>query len=692
MHRLLLFLLVAAPALAAQTRAAAPAPANQSEAPFIATRLGKGTIAVDGPWAFHAGDNPAWASPQFDDGKWTHIAADRSWELQGFRDLTGFGWYRRRIVLEPAPDGDPGWQLAIALAGVQTAAEVYWNGNRVGSYGKLPPDPVWYGSPPLSGFAARAAVMRLGRPQSGVLAIRVWQAPHVFFNFPVEGGLVSPPLLGSEQALATHVSAEWYEGLSSRLCVLGMALLSSVVALLALLAWLRNRGQRMLLWLALYTSHPVAMLPIVLPGLLSFRWNYGLIAPIVCIGDVSLWYLLLWLLDLRGNPRLLRWTWWMAVIAVVGNFGDGALQLFNWTTWPDHLFLTLDIGFTIPSLLVEAWPVVLVVFAFRRRLDAARWFLAIVAMLADLNQAVGYWLFAGYRWTHLTIGRWFAQPLFSILGNPFDAQTILNTLLLVAIVYAVWRYLSEQTRRQTHLDEEFRNAQELQRMLVPESLPEIAGYIVSSAYRPAQEVGGDFFQVIPPRSAKGPALLVVGDVSGKGLKAAMTVSLIVGTLRTLADITTDPAEVLGGLNHRLHERLRGGFATCLVARLEVDGACLIANAGHLPPYCNGHEVPVPPSLPLGIGADSESSIVSLALAPGDTLTLLTDGVVEARNTAGELFGFDRTAAISNQSAEAIATAAQRHGQDDDITVLTLTRLGRDAQSATQLSAPLLVPA
>ena len=674
MRKLLVLLLPTAAALAAQTTGAAPVPARPTgpATPFVATGLGKDTVAIDGPWAFQPGDNPAWASPDFDDTNWAHIATDRSWELEGFRNLTGFGWYRRRIVFEPETNGGPGWQLAIALTGVSSAAEVYWNGRRVGSYGKLPPHPVWYQGPPLAGFAAHSAVMRLGRPQSGVLAIRVWQAPHVFFSDPAEGGLTSPPLLGSERAFAIHVSAEWYEELSTQIWQLWMALLSGLVALLALLAWFRQRSRRMLLWLALYTSHPVAMLPVVLPGLLSFRWGYGLIAPIVCIGDISLWYLLLWLLDLRGNPRLLRWTWWVAAVAVVGDFGDGALQLFNWTTWPDHLFLTLDIGFTIPSLLVEAWPVVLVVFAFRRRLDAARWFLAIVAMLAGLNQSVGYWLLAGARWTHLTLGEWFAKPLFSILGNQFDSQTVLNTLLLIAILYAVWRYQSEQTQHQNRLDEEYHNAQELQRVLVPESLPKLAGYIVSSAYKPAQEVGGDFFQVMAPRRDGGSALLVVGDVSGKGLKAAMTVSLIVGTLRTLADSTTDPAEVLAGLNRQLHERLRGGFATCLVARIDADGNCLIASAGHLPPYRNGQEVPMPPSLPLGISPDNENSVISLELVPGDTLTLLTDGVVEARNASGELFGFERAAAISSQSAENIAHAAQAFGQEDDITVLTLT--------------------
>ena len=116
----------------------------------------------------------------------------------------------------------------------------------------------------------------------------------------------------------------------------------------------------------------------------------------------------------------------------------------------------------------------------------------------------------------------------------------------------------------------------------------------------------------------------------------------------------------------------GGFATCVCADISEDGELTLANAGHLAPYCNGEEIPLDSSLPLGIYHHAEYSETTLKLAPGDQLTFLSDGVVEAQSPTGELFGFDRTAAISTQSAEAIAAAAQAFGQEDDITVLTLT--------------------
>ena len=181
-------------------------------------------------------------------------------------------------------------------------------------------------------------------------------------------------------------------------------------------------------------------------------------------------------------------------------------------------------------------------------------------------------------------------------------------------------------------------------------------------------MGGDFFRVLP--EPDGGVLVVVGDVSGKGLRAAMTVSAIIGALSTLSG--DSPAQLLNALNRALSGNLRGGFVTGLCARIGANGLLTIANAGHLAPYRNGEELPIDNGLPLGIAKDAEYSEMTVDLAPNDRLTFLSDGVVEAQNQQRELFGFDRTRQISTQSAEAIAAAAQAHGQEDDITVLTLT--------------------
>jgi serine phosphatase RsbU (regulator of sigma subunit) len=122
-------------------------------------------------------------------------------------------------------------------------------------------------------------------------------------------------------------------------------------------------------------------------------------------------------------------------------------------------------------------------------------------------------------------------------------------------------------------------------------------------------------------------------------------------------------------------RSKDGFTTCLVLRADSDGALTIANAGHIPPYCAGEELAVEGGLPLGLDAQSTYDEAKFELRPGAQLTLLTDGVVEARSTTGELFGFARTQTSSGKSAEQIVEAARAFGQDDDITVVTLVLAG-----------------
>ena len=130
--------------------------------------------------------------------------------------------------------------------------------------------------------------------------------------------------------------------------------------------------------------------------------------------------------------------------------------------------------------------------------------------------------------------------------------------------------------------------------------------------------------------------------------------------------------MLKQLNDLLLTRQRGGFVTCLCACIDPNAFVTVSNAGHLAPYRSGEEVQIDSGLPLGIAPNSGYPESTLQLAPGDTLTFLSDGVVEARSKSGELFGFDRARDLSRQSAEAIACAAQAHGQEDDITVLTLS--------------------
>jgi hypothetical protein len=253
----------------------------------------------------------------------------------------------------------------------------------------------------------------------------------------------------------------------------------------------------------------------------------------------------------------------------------------------------------------------------------------------------------------------------------FDAFSIFATFL--ASAFATTKHINTEGALQLRAETELEAARAVQQLLIPDEIPSVPGFKIESVYRPAGQVGGDFFQILPLTG--GGALVVIGDVSGKGMPAAMTVSLLVGTLRTLAHYTASPGEILAAMNRRMLVRSKDGFTTCLVLRADPDGTLTMANAGHLPPYRNGEELAIESGLPLGLQAQSTYEEAKVELEPGDQITLLTDGVVEARSTTGELFGFARAQTLSRKSAEQILQAALAFGQEDDITVVTLALAG-----------------
>jgi len=265
-------------------------------------------------------------------------------------------------------------------------------------------------------------------------------------------------------------------------------------------------------------------------------------------------------------------------------------------------------------------------------------------------------------------------------GQDIDLRGLSNLLFAIVMLVAMTFRLRRIQDRNRDIEQEMSAARSIQQILIPDQLPTIPGFTIESAYLPAQEVGGDFFQILPiPNSGDSDqpsAFIILGDVSGKGLKAAMTVSLIVGSLRAFTETYRSPGALLTSLNRLLHGR-GGDFATCLVLMITPSGELTLANAAHPSPYLDGEEFPTEPNLPLGISLDITYSEAKLQLSPDQRVTLVTDGVVEATNPSRELFGFDRTQTVSNQSASFVAEAAQSFGmgapQADDITVLTIAR-------------------
>jgi hypothetical protein len=258
-------------------------------------------------------------------------------------------------------------------------------------------------------------------------------------------------------------------------------------------------------------------------------------------------------------------------------------------------------------------------------------------------------------------------------GVPVVLSTFTDIALLICFSAVLLRHFRSSQRRQQAMEQDVKQAREVQQVLIPEELPRVAGLTIESEYRPAREVGGDFFQIIP-HANDGSVLIVVGDVTGKGLQAGMLVALIVGAIRAEAAHSNDPLTALNALNQRLCGRGEA-HATGLALRVAQDGAVTLANAGHLPPYLNGKELPMEGALPLGMSPTAKFSLMHFQLAPGDRLLLMSDGVVEAQDKDGQLFGFDRVNKLLQQpiTAAEIAAAAQNFGQQDDILVLRITR-------------------
>jgi serine phosphatase RsbU (regulator of sigma subunit) len=269
---------------------------------------------------------------------------------------------------------------------------------------------------------------------------------------------------------------------------------------------------------------------------------------------------------------------------------------------------------------------------------------------------------------------------------------IFNWLSVAAIGMVLVLRFVRSAEHEQRLSSEMETARRVQAQLVPAELPGTEHFRFEAVYRSASEVGGDLYQVYP--RADGSAMVLVGDVSGKGLKAAMLGTLVVGAAGAFAQDEPTPAEMLSRLNRRLCGWSDGGFVTCLCCLIAPDGRLTLSNAGHLAPYSNGQEVVCSSALPLGLVAGAEYAETELQLGESDTLTFLSDGVVEARNAQGELFGFDRAQAISSEPAQKIAAQAVAFGQEDDISVLklTLARVGSTCAGSSASESSDMPPA
>jgi hypothetical protein len=262
---------------------------------------------------------------------------------------------------------------------------------------------------------------------------------------------------------------------------------------------------------------------------------------------------------------------------------------------------------------------------------------------------------------------------FQVFGIGIASAQIADLLLVGSLSILLLRRLLMSVKSQRQMALDVKQAQEVQQVILPMRRQQVSGFSIDTEYCPAREVGGDFFQIIPDLK-DGSLLIVAGDVTGKGLRAGMLVALLVGAIRTVVAFDRDPVSVLRELNQRLMGR-GDAQATCLTLRIEADGSATLANAGHLPPYLNGEQLPMEGALPLGMLEQAEFSVMRFKLKENDRLVLLSDGIAEATDGNGALFGFERVVELlrTTTSAAEVAAAAQKFGQEDDISVISVTR-------------------
>jgi sigma-B regulation protein RsbU (phosphoserine phosphatase) len=608
-------------------------------APIEVTQWRSGLIELNQGWHVRDGDGTQWSRPEFDDSAWNMVdLADLGPARQGWH------WYRRRVNFGPDQRG-----LRLLIAGGDGTYELFVNGIQV-------PGPTLRSSLlvsrpveavfPISDSEGIFEIALRTRIPPGYSAWHLAQFTNVTVGLPTA-------IEYERQAL----ESQRLDGLAPSICINLLLCLAGVTAL-ALYAI--QQTQREYIFLGLYLllvgiSNGLSMLQS--SGLVPLSANFLIADPLIyvwVVAQIEFTY------SFAGRRVGLTWRIYEASLLVplilsaltwVGLFASDAYVLIEATA-------TAPVGLLL-SVLLFVW--------YRQGNREAGWLI-----LPSLAPAVSTALF-DLGTASISLG-W---QSFNFLVEPIQMGPIVLQLVdigtlvfLISIAVVMFFRFSRVSREQARAAAELAAAREIQRHLVPAVLPSLPNYAIEAAYLPAREVGGDFYQVLP--QTDGSLLVVIGDVSGKGLGAAMTGAFAIGALHALAAEISDPPQLLTRLNR---EVLRGkdnsGFITCLCIKLSPSGQMTISNAGHLSPYKNAEELICEGGPPLGMFPDLVYLDSRFEVNCGDTLTLLSDGVVEATGPKYELFGSERTQAIIGHSAHDIAAAAQQFGQEDDITVVKL---------------------
>jgi steroid delta-isomerase-like uncharacterized protein len=254
-------------------------------------------------------------------------------------------------------------------------------------------------------------------------------------------------------------------------------------------------------------------------------------------------------------------------------------------------------------------------------------------------------------------------------------------------VVETWDSYDQLSLMRQSTEQELRLARSIQQASLPKEVPSLEGWQIYPFYRPAREVGGDFYDFHP--LSEGRLGLVVGDATGKGVPAALVMSTTCGMLRLAAQSSSSPGEMLQRVNETLFPYIPPNmFVTCFYAILEPEsGSLTYANAGHDLPYlCRNGEAEelMARGMPLGLMPGISYEEKQTLLQAGEAALLYSDGLVEAHGPEGEMFGFPRLRARVAEYGgerslgdflmeELYSFVGEGWEQEDDITLLTLER-------------------
>jgi serine phosphatase RsbU (regulator of sigma subunit) len=294
----------------------------------------------------------------------------------------------------------------------------------------------------------------------------------------------------------------------------------------------------------------------------------------------------------------------------------------------------------------------------------------------------------------LNLGPRLSQQEYSADDRKLLSDLATQTAPAVRVAQLV-RQQQQEAQERERIEQELRVARLIQQTLLPKTLPELPGYDVAAYYQPAREVGGDFYDFLDLEDGR--LGLVVGDVTDKGVPAALVMATTRTLLRAAAQRLFSPGEVLRRANDALVTDIPPNmFITCLYAILDLESGRLVyANAGHDLPYrrragrSEGADELRATGMPLGLMPGMGYEEKEIVLEKGESVLFYSDGLVEAHDPGGEMFGFPRLrrliAAHGAGSgdklvdfllAELARFTGERWEQEDDITLVTLQRSTR----------------